>query len=70
MTDQARSALLDALLVAVSRLHVAYRLEGRSACVFLHQSLALHADEGTLERIVADVRDECARLSEFVVVEA
>ena len=67
MASSELEPLRDALFVEIARLHEAYRSRGLSPAVFLHQSLALHGDELTLERVVADVRDELARLAEFEV---
>jgi hypothetical protein len=62
---QTRDTLLEALWIEVSQLHQVYRLCGSNVGIFLHQSLALYADEETLVRVIADVRAELAHLSEL-----
>ena len=59
-----RVTLLHLFNAEVERLYAAYHVCGKSVGVFLHQSLALHADEATLTSVLGDVRDELARLSE------
>jgi hypothetical protein len=56
-----RSELLDELNEAASALHDLYRDDkGKDVSIFLLQSIALHADDLTLWKVVADINEHLA----------
>lgn len=50
-----RNELLDKLNVAMEKIYPIAREKGYDVAVFLNQSIAANADEGTLEKIIADI---------------
>ena len=61
-TIEKRKYLVDALNEVMPELHKAYARagKGRHVGLFLHQMLALHADEATLETILGEIKREIA----------
>lgn len=57
-----RKYLVDGLNEALPRLYKAYAREGKGQHpgFFLQQAILRHADDGTLERILQDVKQEIA----------
>ncbi|HWQ23890.1 MAG TPA: hypothetical protein VNK94_07290 [Gaiellaceae bacterium] len=47
----------------IKSLYPIYEKTGKNMAVFLLQAITMHADDATLERIIADVREEITHAS-------
>ena len=56
MSEERRRQLLDELNDAIEELYPIARASNKNMAVFLHQTINKHADEETLEKIIADAR--------------
>ena len=56
MSEERRRQLLDELNGAIEELYPIAMVSNKNMAVLLHQTINKHADEETLEKIIADAR--------------
>jgi len=60
------SELATRLNELMTQLYASYRTDGRNVAVFLHQAINMHADDGTMRRIIADIEGELVRSAQRI----
>ncbi len=58
-----RDELIVELNEAMEHLYTSTKINSKELAVFLHQAINMHADEGTLARILHDVKKSARKLA-------